>query len=51
MSGHFGFIFAAYAVTAAVVLGLIVWVVSDGRTQRAALAELDKRGVRRAGRR
>jgi heme exporter protein D len=49
MASHFGFIVAAYSVTAAVLLGLVVWVVTDGRAQKAALAELDRRGIRRAG--
>jgi heme exporter protein D len=44
---HAGFILAAYLVTAAVVLGLIVWVIVDGRAQARALADLDARGVRR----
>ncbi|MEJ8574780.1 heme exporter protein CcmD [Microbaculum marinum] len=44
---HYGFIFAAYAVTAIVLVGLIAWVVADGRTQKAALDELDRRGIRR----
>ena len=48
MISHLGFIVAAYSVTAAVLLGLVVWVVADGRAQKAALAELDRRGVRRS---
>lgn len=48
MVDHLGFIVAAYALTATVLLGLVVWVVADGRVQKAALAELDRRGVRRA---
>jgi heme exporter protein D len=44
---HAGFIIAAYAVTAAVVLGLIAWVIADRRAQTRALADLDARGVRR----
>ena len=50
MTPHLGFIVAAYSVTAIVLTGLIVWVFVDGRIQKAALAELDRRGVRRAGR-
>jgi len=46
---HTGFIIAAYALTAAVLAGLIVWVVADGRIQKAALDDLDKRGIRRRG--
>jgi heme exporter protein D len=44
---HAVFILAAYAVTAAVVVGLIVWVMLDHRAQTRALADLDARGVRR----
>jgi len=46
---HMGFIAAAYALTAIVLSGLIVWVVIDGRIQKAALDDLDKRGIRRRG--
>jgi len=48
MTGHLGFIIVAYSLTAAVLLGLVVWVIADGRAQKAALAELDRRGVRRS---
>jgi heme exporter protein D len=44
---HFGFILASYLVTAAVLLGLIVWIAWDGRAQRRRLGELESRGVRR----
>jgi len=44
---HAAFIVAAYAVTALVVAGLIGWVLLDHRAQARALAELDRRGVRR----
>ena len=44
---HFGFILASYLITAAVLGALIVWVVVDGRRQRAALDELERRGIRR----
>ncbi len=44
---HWGFIVGAYAIFAAVVLGLILWVVSDHRAQRKALADLEARGIRR----
>lgn len=50
MMSHFGFIAAAYGVTSIVLTGLIVWVVVDGRIQKAALADLDRRGIRRRGR-
>lgn len=44
---HWGFIVASYAIFAAVVLGLIFWVVNDHLTQKKAIAELDARGIRR----
>jgi heme exporter protein D len=44
---HAGFIVAAYLVTAAVLLGLIAWVVADGRAQKRRLADLEARGIRR----
>jgi heme exporter protein D len=47
MVDHLGFIVAAYAITALVLAGLVLWVVTDGRAQRAALADLDRRGARR----
>lgn len=48
---HASFIVAAYAVAAAVVLTLIVWVTADHRAQRRRLAEMEERGVtRRSGR-
>ena len=44
---HLGFIAAAYAAAAAVVLALIAWVVIDYRAQRRALADLERRGFSR----
>jgi heme exporter protein D len=44
---HAFFIVAAYAVTAAIVGGLIVGAVLDHRAQLRALAELEGRGMRR----
>lgn len=44
---HWGFIVASYAIFAAVVLGLILWVVSDHWAQRRTLADLEARGIRR----
>jgi heme exporter protein D len=41
------FIVAAYALTAAVVVALILWVGFDYRAQRKILAELESRGVTR----
>ena len=42
-SAHFGFIFAAYAVTAAAVLGMIGAVVLDHRALLRALARMAAR--------
>lgn len=47
MSGHAGFIAAAYLVAAVVIVGLILWVIAEGRKQRRRLAALEARGVRR----
>ena len=47
MWDHAGFIIAAYLVTMVVVVGMIVWIVLDGRLQRRRLAELEARGIRR----
>lgn len=44
---HAAFIWISYAATALVVSGLIAWLFADGRRQRAALADLETRGVRR----
>ncbi len=47
---HFGFIVAAYATSAAVVLAVVAWVMLDYRAQRRALADLERRGfARRSG--
>jgi heme exporter protein D len=47
LSGHAGFILAAYLTTAVVIAGLALWIVVDGRTQRRRLADLEARGIRR----
>jgi heme exporter protein D len=44
---HAFFIVAAYAVTALVIVGLILRAVLDHRMQMRAIAELERRGVRR----
>jgi len=44
---HAGFIVAAYLLTAAVLIGVVAWIVIDGRTQRRRIADLEARGVRR----
>ncbi len=44
---HTGFILAAYAATIAVLAGLAIWLVYDGRRHARTLAELESRGIRR----
>lgn len=44
---HAFFIIASYAVTALTCLGLVAWIVLDHRRQKALLADLEARGVRR----
>ncbi|MBZ6075572.1 heme exporter protein CcmD [Microvirga sp. WGZ8] len=51
MSSHALFIASAYAITALVVVGLILRAVVDHRIQRRALAELEARGAGRRSRR
>jgi heme exporter protein D len=46
-ANHMGFIVAAYAAAAAVVVALIAWVALDYRTQSRRLADLEMRGVTR----
>jgi heme exporter protein D len=47
VSGHAGFILAAYGVTAVVLVALGLWLLLDWRAQRRRLADLEARGVRR----
>jgi heme exporter protein D len=44
---HASFIWAAYAVTALVIAALFGWLLADGQRQRAALKDLDARGIKR----
>jgi heme exporter protein D len=44
---HAAFIVASYAAAAAVVGGLIAWVLLDFRAQKHALGDLDAHGVTR----
>lgn len=48
---HAGFIVTAYAVAIVVVGALVFWVISDARTQRRTLDDLEARGARRPGER
>jgi heme exporter protein D len=47
VANHMGFIVAAYAAAAAVVVALIAWVALDYRAQTRRLADLEMRGVTR----
>jgi heme exporter protein D len=47
---HADFIVTAYAAAIVIVIGLTAWVWSDYRAQRRALAELERRGVKRRSR-
>lgn len=44
---HAAFIVAAYSVSAAVVAGLVLWVLADHQRQIRILADLEARGVKR----
>lgn len=44
---HEMYVAAAYLATAAIAIGLVLWVVLDARVQRRLLTELEARGVRR----
>ena len=44
---HAGFIWLSYAAAALCILGLVLWVWTDERTQRRRLADLERRGMRR----
>lgn len=44
---HAPFIIAAYLVVIATVGGLAAWLIGEGRTLAARIAELEARGVRR----
>jgi len=47
VTAHVAYVVAAYVATVAVIGGLIVWVIADGRAVRRRLADLEARGVRR----
>jgi heme exporter protein D len=47
---HAAFIIASYAVVAIVMIGLVAWLIFDGRRQRRTLDDLEARGVRRRSR-
>lgn len=47
LSGHTGFVFAAYAITTVVLVGITAWILLDGRRLKQRISELEARGVRR----
>ncbi len=47
---HAAFIIASYTIVAVVMMGLVVWLVLDGRRHQRALDALEARGVRRRSR-
>lgn len=44
---HAAFVWASYAIVAAVLATLITWLLFDGRRQKRLIDELEARGVRR----
>ncbi len=44
---HAAYIWASYAIAAAILAGLVAWFWFDNRRQHRALADLEARGVRR----
>jgi heme exporter protein D len=47
LTGHAGFVFAAYAITTLVLAGMTAAILLDGRRLKRRIAELEARGVRR----
>ena len=47
---HAAFIVSSYAIVAVVMIGLVAWLILDGRRQQRTLDELEARGVRRRSR-
>ncbi|MCK3778429.1 heme exporter protein CcmD [Ensifer sesbaniae] len=47
MMSHAVYVFTSYGIATLTVLGLIAWVVLDGRARRRELAELEASGIRR----
>jgi heme exporter protein D len=44
---HAAFIWISYAVVTVTVIGLIIWLIADGRKQRSELDALEQQGVKR----
>ncbi|MDW9740540.1 heme exporter protein CcmD [Sinorhizobium meliloti] len=47
MMSHAAYVVASYAVAAATLAGLILWVLTDGRARRRELQQLEAAGIRR----
>ena len=47
MSGHAGFVFAAYAASALVISAMILWITLGQHTRKRELAALEASGVKR----
>jgi heme exporter protein D len=47
MTAHALYVFAAYAISALVLAGLVIWILSDQRGRRREMAELEASGARR----
>ncbi len=47
MSGHAGFVIAAYSASALVIGALILWIALTQRARRAELAALEQAGIKR----
>lgn len=44
---HEMFVYSSYGVTGFIILGIVGWIVIDGRARRAELARLEQAGVKR----
>jgi heme exporter protein D len=47
MMSHAAYVFASYAVALAIVAGLVLWVIGDGRARQRELKALEAAGIRR----
>ena len=46
-ASHIGFVLASYGAALGVIIGLILWVVLDGRARQADIRALEASGIRR----
>ena len=46
-AAQWSYVWAAYGMTALVVAGLVAWVLIDAKRHERALADLERRGIRR----